>query len=109
MCIYIGLEVTNEREETLKWLSHISFHDKQQAVYKKHHRNTGQWLLSKPAFQEWLDGDVNSTLWCPGIRTYPYDTDVYDSSVVDGLTRHILAGAGKTVMLYVLTCPCMSS
>ncbi|KAJ2990388.1 hypothetical protein NUW58_g2975 [Xylaria curta] len=69
-------EVTSERDETLKWLSSMSFHDKQRAIHEKRYENTGEWLLNSRKFQAWFTGNVNLTLWCPGIP-----------------------GAGKTVMV----------
>ncbi|KAL8860761.1 MAG: hypothetical protein Q9178_002791 [Gyalolechia marmorata] len=62
-------EAIVERENLLDAISTLRFHDKQRDVYEKHHHGTGQWLLSDDRFQNWLKGDKNTTLWCPGIRT----------------------------------------
>ncbi|KAI1167871.1 hypothetical protein F5B18DRAFT_334743 [Nemania serpens] len=70
-------EIANERDNILKWLSPVSFHDKQRAVFEKHYGDTGQWLLSCDTFQAWFSGNAVTPLWCPGIP-----------------------GAGKTVMVY---------
>ncbi|KAL8790643.1 MAG: hypothetical protein Q9213_000491 [Squamulea squamosa] len=72
-------EATVEREDILKAISTLSFHDKQRDVYEKHHHGTGQWLLSNDKFQEWFTGNQNTALWCPGIP-----------------------GAGKTVMTSIV-------
>ncbi|KAI0105554.1 hypothetical protein GGR51DRAFT_192971 [Nemania sp. FL0031] len=69
-------ETATERNEVLEWLSKINFHDKQRAIFDKHHKSTGEWLLNSDIFQAWFSDGVNLPLWCPGIP-----------------------GAGKTVML----------
>lgn len=61
-------EAAVERDEILKAISTLSFHNKQRDVYDKHHHGTGQWLLSAGSFQKWFKGAENTTLWCPGIR-----------------------------------------
>jgi len=63
-----GREAALERDEILKGLSSLNFHDKQRDVFQKHHQGTGQWLLKTDEFQQWFMGEQNSTLWCPGIR-----------------------------------------
>ncbi|KAL8853770.1 MAG: hypothetical protein Q9221_001413 [Calogaya cf. arnoldii] len=61
-------EAIVQREDILKAISTLSFLNKQRDVYEKHHHGTGQWLLTADKFREWLKGDQNTTLWCPGIR-----------------------------------------
>ncbi|KAL8949471.1 MAG: hypothetical protein Q9222_004419 [Ikaeria aurantiellina] len=68
-------EAAAEREEILKGLSSLDFHNRQRAVFDLHYEGTGQWLLDTKEFHTWSEQKGTSTLWCPGIP-----------------------GAGKTVM-----------
>ena len=92
-----GREADLERDEILKGLSSLNFHDKQRDVFEKHHPGTGQWLLKTDEFQQWFNSEQNSILWCPGIRT-----SVPRRSPNLSISMHSLtceqAGAGKTVM-----------
>lgn len=63
-----GREAALERDEILKELSSLNFHDKQRNVFQKHHQSTDQWLLKIDEFQKWFMSEQNSTLWCPEIR-----------------------------------------
>ena len=59
-----------KNKKILKWLSPLSFHEKQRDILSKHHPGTGRWFLGLDPFKAWRDGDVTkpSVLWCPGIR-----------------------------------------
>jgi hypothetical protein len=47
-------------------------YDKQQDIYSRRQENTGEWLLNKKAFVDWLEKDnLHPILWCPGNRMYP--------------------------------------
>lgn len=65
---YIGREASLERDEILKGLSSLTFHEKQRDLLDKHHQGTGQWMLHSEEFQRWFNGQENSTLWCYGMR-----------------------------------------
>ena len=68
---FVDQETDQERNGILTWLSPLDFFDKQVATFKKHHRGTGQWLLSSDTFETWAHGEQNSTLWGPGNGTQP--------------------------------------
>ncbi|KAM4067399.1 ankyrin repeats (3 copies) domain-containing protein [Hirsutella rhossiliensis] len=70
-----------ERDDTLRWLSNLDFQQYQRETVAKHHKGTGEWLLNTGAFQNWVHGTQQSTLWCPGNP-----------------------GAGKTVMMSAAIC-----
>jgi hypothetical protein len=36
-------------------------HGKQQDAFRRHQKNTGQWLLESPEFLNWLDGEDSNT------------------------------------------------
>ncbi|KAK3994869.1 ankyrin repeat-containing domain protein [Cladorrhinum sp. PSN332] len=59
-------DIVEERDEILTWLSPLNFLEKHHAIFEKHHEGTGKWLLDSDPFQKWLNGEQNSTLWCPG-------------------------------------------
>lgn len=61
-------EAALERDEILKELSSLNFHDKQRDVFQKHHQSTDQWLLKIDKFRKWFMSKQNSTLWCFEIR-----------------------------------------
>lgn len=58
-----------ENQETLTWISSLSFEEKQRDILSKRHLGTGQWLLDQDGFKAWRDNlhDKPSALWCPGI------------------------------------------
>ncbi|CAH0054414.1 unnamed protein product [Clonostachys solani] len=62
------LERPQERDNTLKWLSSLDFHEYQRETAAKHHEGTGEWLLNTTEFQDWVHGTEHSTMWCPGDR-----------------------------------------
>ncbi|KAL8716183.1 MAG: hypothetical protein Q9220_000088 [cf. Caloplaca sp. 1 TL-2023] len=67
--VHQNQEAAAEREEILKGLSSLEFHDRQRAVFDLHYQGTGQWLLDTKEFHAWSEQRRTSTLWCPGIRT----------------------------------------
>ncbi|PYH91401.1 hypothetical protein BO71DRAFT_51045 [Aspergillus ellipticus CBS 707.79] len=69
---------TSERDDILKSLSSVNFHNKHIDILAKHQPNTGQWLLKSDKFQQWFRSHTCNTLGCTGI-----------------------AGAGKTVLTSV--------
>ena len=67
MIVYLD----EKRRRILEWLSPINMHDKQKDTYSRRQEHTGEWLLKKKEFVDWMEGDdSNVTLWCPGNRTY---------------------------------------
>lgn len=67
-----GREAALERDELLRKLSSLHFDDNQRDIFDRHLDGTGQWLLKTEKFQNWFQGDQNSTLWCPGIRMFMF-------------------------------------
>jgi SpoVK/Ycf46/Vps4 family AAA+-type ATPase len=78
--------VIQKREEVLIWLSTFEYQKKHTDVCARRLADTGQWLLEREEFRNWLDPQSNNVLWCHGIP-----------------------GAGKTVLSsVVLHGPCLT-
>jgi hypothetical protein len=88
----------DENEKVLKWLSNLSFSNKQSENLSKRHPGTGIWLLEHDKFRKWRDGsaDTGGILWCPGIRKF---TSGGQNSLRTG---HIATFKGLTTLLFVL-------
>jgi len=56
-----------EFQEVTRWLSSFDFAAKQIDFLNRRQAGTGEWLLSDPRFQHWIEGKER-TLWCPGLR-----------------------------------------
>ncbi|KAJ8121182.1 hypothetical protein ONZ43_g2301 [Nemania bipapillata] len=54
-----------EFEKITSWLSPLDFAAKQIDFLNRRQSGTGEWLLSEPSFQDWVDGKER-TLWCNG-------------------------------------------
>ncbi len=73
----VGTHITQAKHESrhlddefkavTAWLSSFDFTAKQIDFLNRCQAGTGEWLLSSPRFQNWLDGEER-TLWCPGLR-----------------------------------------
>ena len=86
-----------ENRKILKWISTLSFEEKQTDILSKRHPGTGEWLLEQDEFQSWRNNvrDVPSVLWCPGI------SKLLHASLLALMTDPSIVGAGKSVMTYV--------
>jgi hypothetical protein len=56
-----------KRQDILNWLSPLNFWPKQNDIFERRCKGTGEWLLGRPEFQKWIEGE-NPILWCPGDR-----------------------------------------
>lgn len=56
------------KETVLNWLSLLTFKDRHHAIRSLRQPDTGGWFFETEEFKEWLEGNKNSALWCPGIR-----------------------------------------
>lgn len=83
-----------ENRKILKWISTLSFEEKQTDILSKRHPGTGEWLLEQDEFQSWRNNvrDVPSVLWCPGI------SKLLHASLLALMTDPSIVGAGKSVM-----------
>jgi ankyrin repeat domain-containing protein 50 len=63
------LSAVEERRSFLRWLSEDNFEGDHDAIYSKRHRDTGTWIIQERKFQQWLNDDASSLLWCFGKRT----------------------------------------
>nr|GAT51975.1 predicted protein [Mycena chlorophos] len=84
--------LANDYDTIMDFVSPINFLPRQQEIYKARHKNTGNWPLAHPAFQEWKSGS-SQVLWCSGIRQLILS--ILNILDIDS----ILAGAGKTVLV----------
>nr|GAT50823.1 predicted protein [Mycena chlorophos] len=57
-----------ERQHAVEWVSPIDFSILHQEISKSRERNTGDWLLEHPTFEDWYLGfdSSNRLLWCSG-------------------------------------------
>lgn len=63
-----SLKFEDENRRTiLEWLSPADARKTQKEVFEMHQAGTGQWLLNRPEFIEWLQGS-RCLLWCYGDR-----------------------------------------
>ncbi|KAK1140225.1 hypothetical protein N8T08_010522 [Aspergillus melleus] len=63
--LQLGQERSKEYQEIVEWLTPIEFHSQQNDFYKQRQEGTGQWLLTNPEFNSWLNG-TSQALFCPG-------------------------------------------
>ncbi|OMP84402.1 hypothetical protein BK809_0000183 [Diplodia seriata] len=54
------------KTEILDWLSHVNYTAIKADLLQKRCSGTGDWILTDPTFQAWIEGD-NPTLFCSGI------------------------------------------
>ncbi|PWY70288.1 hypothetical protein BO94DRAFT_268794 [Aspergillus sclerotioniger CBS 115572] len=90
--------IASEREDILRSLSSVKFHDKHHDVLAKHHPNTGQWLLDSDEFQQWFHGDKCTTLWCTG--TAGTGKTVLTSVAVDYVQQKAFSGNIAVAYVY---------
>jgi hypothetical protein len=82
-----------ESRNIVAWLSPINFWITQNDIFSRRQAETGEWFLITPEFKAWIEG-VNNVLCCPGIRT--------SSNFSSRDANLFLAGAGKTILAYVI-------
>ena len=78
----------------LRWISPLSFEERQRDILSKRHPETGKWLLDHEVFKYWQNGVCGepSVMWCPGIG------NMLRSLALLCETNLLIAGAGKSVM-----------
>ena len=69
----IGEQATrNPRKDFFAWIkqwtNQIDFRKDQAAIYSKRYKTTGDWMLRRKEFEDWINGDSSSLLWCWGSR-----------------------------------------
>ena len=52
----------------MNWISTIDFENEHALTFEKRYKDTGNWLLEEPVFQQWIDGTDSRVLWCYGKR-----------------------------------------
>ncbi|KAI1825243.1 hypothetical protein F4861DRAFT_202066 [Xylaria intraflava] len=62
-------EQDRENRLILDWICDDAWRQKHSELAQAHHPNTGEWILDRPEFRDWVDGNQR-TLWCYGARTY---------------------------------------
>jgi len=84
-----------EREEFLTWISQVDFEKSHEDKYARRHPGTGNWLVQKKSFQNWLNHESSLLLWCYGKRKWKMP-------LLPGLLANVQdeAGVGKSVLLY---------
>jgi hypothetical protein len=80
------------KKSVLNWLSTLQPEQDHLTTSSQIPEGSGKWFLDLPELIDWFSGEVR-LLWCYGIR---------ESSPVNWLTlilsKHFLAGAGKTAI-----------
>lgn len=61
--------IDENRRSILQWLSPDDVRKTQKEVFEAHQAGTGQWLLQRSEFLEWLEGS-QFLLWCYGDRMW---------------------------------------
>lgn len=64
----IGRIIEDTRRDFMNWICTIDFVEEHALTFKKRYKDTGNWLLEKPVFQQWFDVTDSSALWCYGKR-----------------------------------------
>lgn len=62
------------RKRFLEWMStteKVDFEKVHNTIYAKKHPGTADWLIQGSKFQEWIEDQNSSLLWCYGKREYP--------------------------------------
>lgn len=59
-----------KRADTLESLSTHDVLSTQRQKFSQHHNGTCEWVVRHEAFQNWLTGTKDSSLWCYGDREY---------------------------------------
>ncbi|KAK3389574.1 ankyrin repeat-containing domain protein [Podospora didyma] len=66
----IGDAASKHKDEELQkitnWISSLDFANKQLDFLGRREVGTGEWLISDPRFQTWIEGKERK-LWCPGL------------------------------------------
>ena len=83
-----------ENQAILRWISTLSFEERQRDILSKRHPETGKWFLDQEVFKDWRNGvrGESSVLWCTGIG------NMFMSLALLCETNLLIAGAGKSVM-----------
>jgi ankyrin repeat domain-containing protein 50 len=58
-----------KRRVLLRWCSNVSYNDHHHYITSNRTKGTGEWVLQRNEFIEWLDSPLNSVLLLYGIRT----------------------------------------
>ena len=87
----------NERLKFLEWISNENHEADFDRIIKQRHPGTGMWFVKTAQFQKWLRETSSSLLWCYGNREY-FARKIVNVSLISSL-----AGAGKSVLAYVVT------
>ena len=55
----------------MHWICIIDFEKKHTSTFEKRNKDTCDWLLREPKFEQWFDDTNSCILWCYGKRKYP--------------------------------------
>ena len=72
-------EQIEERRTFLNWISAVDHESDFEGLIKLRHPKTGKWLLEHQSFQEWINQEGSSLLWCRGHRELLWSQSVGSS------------------------------
>ena len=83
------IHVAKIHQDTLEWLSAHNFQGRYYTLRKKRVENTGDWLLQKPEFVNWVQKESYPVLCCQGESIQDLKKPLID-----------LVGSGKSTLAY---------
>ena len=54
----------------MHWICTTDFEKEHNSTFEKRYKDTGDWFLREPKFEQWFDDTNSSILWCHGKRKY---------------------------------------
>ena len=89
-------------QDIRSWLSPPDPWKNHNIAQESRHSGTGEWFVKGDMFSEWKDSGPSSLLWLHGKRQSPLPTTLTHSQA-DGFPISVfIAGAGKSVIWYVI-------
>lgn len=96
---FVSLTSKDEkRTKVLEWLSSVKCGDIHEGLKKLRFEGTGEWLLVKPQYEDWIQSDSSSIIWLRGKGMQL--TSAVSKAQWLTLLFH-LAGSGKSVLWFV--------
>ncbi|MCJ1342870.1 hypothetical protein MMC31_001059 [Peltigera leucophlebia] len=58
------------RRNFMRWICTIDFEKEHASTFEKRYKDTGNWLLKEPVFEQWFNVTNSYVLWCYGKRNF---------------------------------------
>ena len=56
------------RRNFMNWICTTDFEKEHALTFEKRYKDSGDWLLEEPIFEQWFDVTNSCVLWCYGKR-----------------------------------------